>query len=81
MAAFAYRNETLYRIAPGMRKTPYLRCLSLPEAKRVMYEVHAIECGAHQAGPKMRMKIRHTGDHKHKGIYSMKLSIIVLSER
>ncbi|KAF8364967.1 hypothetical protein HHK36_031419 (mitochondrion) [Tetracentron sinense] len=31
-----------------------LRCLSRPEADRVMAEVHEGICGAHQAGPKMR---------------------------
>lgn len=33
----------------------------MPEARKVPYEVHVGECGAHQSGPRMRMKIQHIG--------------------
>ncbi|XP_039138784.1 uncharacterized protein LOC120276118 [Dioscorea cayenensis subsp. rotundata] len=38
-----------------------LRCLSKEESEEVMHEVHSGVCGAHQSGPKMRLKIKHIG--------------------
>ena len=55
---FAFFNDTLYRRSYDQL---WLRCLSPVEAQRVMHEVHAGVCGAHQSSPKMRIKIKHMG--------------------
>ncbi|PKU59906.1 hypothetical protein MA16_Dca019608 [Dendrobium catenatum] len=39
----------------------WLRCLNKSEAQKIVEEVHAGLCGAHQSGPKMKMKIKRMG--------------------
>ncbi|KAI0524720.1 hypothetical protein KFK09_004103 [Dendrobium nobile] len=39
----------------------WLRCLSKSEAQKIVEEVHAGLCRAHQSGPKMKMKIKRMG--------------------
>jgi ribonuclease HI len=52
---FVYLNDTLYRRSFDQL---WLRCISYQEAEQVMKEVHSGLCGAHQSGPKMRLKIK-----------------------
>lgn len=55
---FAYLNDTLYRRSYDQL---WLRCVSRQEAEHIMKEVHSGLCGAHQSGPKMRLRIKHLG--------------------
>jgi ribonuclease HI len=55
---FAYVNNTLYRRSYDQL---WLRCVSKLEASQIMKEVHSGLCGAHQSGPKMRLKIKRLG--------------------
>jgi ribonuclease HI len=55
---YAYVGSTLYRRSYDQL---WLRCVSGPEAKRVMKEIHSGLCGAHQSGPKMKLKIKRMG--------------------
>ncbi|NAU72111.1 reverse transcriptase-like protein, partial [Klebsiella pneumoniae] len=48
-------NNTLYRRSYDQL---WLRCLGKDEAHKIVTEVHAGLCGAHQSGPKMKMKIK-----------------------
>ncbi|KAJ1700984.1 hypothetical protein LUZ63_000763 [Rhynchospora breviuscula] len=55
---FVYVNNTLYwRSYEGA----WLRCISKTEAQEIMQEVHSGECGAHQAGSRMRVQIKLMG--------------------
>ncbi|KAJ0985463.1 hypothetical protein J5N97_003819 [Dioscorea zingiberensis] len=38
-----------------------LRCLSPEEIQEVMHDIHSGICGAHQSGPKVRLKIKRLG--------------------
>ncbi|PKU82262.1 hypothetical protein MA16_Dca017484 [Dendrobium catenatum] len=51
-------NGTLYRRSFDQL---WLRCLNKQEAQKIVTEVHAGLCGAHQSGPKMKMKIKRLG--------------------
>jgi ribonuclease HI len=55
---FAYVGNTLYRRSYDQL---WLRCVSGPEAEQVMREIHFGLCGAHQFGPKMKLKIKRMG--------------------
>lgn len=55
---YLYFNDTLYRKSYDQL---WLRCLSSDEAKQAMYFVHSGVCGAHQSGPKMRVKLKQMG--------------------
>lgn len=55
---FLFTNDTLYRKSYDQM---WLRCVSLDEAKQIIEEVHSGICGAHQSGPKMKMKIKRLG--------------------
>jgi Integrase zinc binding domain len=52
---YAYVGDTLYHRSYDQL---WLRCVSRPEAEQVMKEVHSGLCGAHQSGPKMKLKIK-----------------------
>ncbi|PKU87568.1 hypothetical protein MA16_Dca027261 [Dendrobium catenatum] len=39
----------------------WLRCLNKREAQKIVNEVHSGLCGAHQSGPKMKLKIKRLG--------------------
>ncbi|KAI0494874.1 hypothetical protein KFK09_025020 [Dendrobium nobile] len=56
--SFSYVNETLYRRSFDQM---WLRCLNNEEARKVMGEVHEGLCGAHQSGPKMKVRIKRLG--------------------
>ncbi|KAI0519706.1 hypothetical protein KFK09_007165 [Dendrobium nobile] len=56
--SYALVNNTLYRRSFGQM---WLRCLDKCEALKIVNEVHAGLCGAHQSGPKMKMKIKRLG--------------------
>lgn len=56
--SFAFVNNTLYRRSFHQL---WLRCLGKEEAQKVMGEVHSGLCGAHQSGPKMKLKIQRLG--------------------
>ncbi|XP_020675309.2 uncharacterized protein LOC110094419, partial [Dendrobium catenatum] len=56
--SFSYMNETLYRRSFDQM---WLRCLNNEEARKVMGEVHEGLCGAHQSGPKMKVRIKRLG--------------------
>jgi Integrase zinc binding domain len=51
-------DNTLYRRSYDQL---WLRCVSGPEAEHVMKEMHSRLCGAHQFGPKMKLKIKRMG--------------------
>jgi ribonuclease HI len=55
---YAYVGNTLYRRSYDQL---WLRCVSGPEAEQVMKEIHSGLCGAHQSGPKMKLKIKRMG--------------------
>ncbi|XP_020084900.1 uncharacterized protein LOC109707778 [Ananas comosus] len=55
---YVFVNDQLYRRSYDQL---WLKCLSPDEIKQVMHEVHSGVCGAHQSGPKMRLKIKHLG--------------------
>ncbi|XP_020081405.1 uncharacterized protein LOC109705053 [Ananas comosus] len=55
---YVFVNDQLYRRSYDQL---WLKCLSPNEIKQVMHEVHSGVCGAHQSGPKMRLKIKHLG--------------------
>ena len=55
---YVYTEDTLYRRSYDQL---WLCCLSIKEAKQVIKEIHAGFCGAHQSGPKMRLKIKRMG--------------------
>ena len=55
---YVYINETLYRRSYDQL---WLRCVSEQEVQQIMEEVHSGLCGAHQSGPKMRLKIKRLG--------------------
>ena len=55
---YALINDVLYRRAFDQM---WLRCLAPHEAKGVIVEVHEGLCGAHQSGPKMKIKIKRLG--------------------
>ncbi|XP_020081530.1 uncharacterized protein LOC109705200 [Ananas comosus] len=52
---YAFVNDTPYRRSYDQL---WLRCISPEETKQVMHEVHSGVCGAHQSGPKIRLKIK-----------------------
>jgi Integrase zinc binding domain len=52
---YAYVGNMLYRRSHGQL---CLRCVSGPETEQVMREIHSGLCGAHQSGPKMKLKIK-----------------------
>ena len=56
--SYALINKTLYRRSFDQM---WLRCLGKGEALKVVTEIHAGLCGAHQSGPKMKMKIKRLG--------------------
>ncbi|XP_020678337.2 uncharacterized protein LOC110096641 [Dendrobium catenatum] len=56
--SFSYVNKTLYRRSFDQM---WLCCLNNEEARKVMGEVHEGLCGAHQSGPKMKVKIKRLG--------------------
>jgi ribonuclease HI len=56
--SYTLLNDVLYRRSFDQL---LLRCLSPQEAKQAMDEVHSGICGAHQAGPKMRIKLKQMG--------------------
>lgn len=55
---YAYVNNTLYRRSFDQM---WLRCLGPDESQKVITEVHEGLCGAHQSGPKMKIKIKRMG--------------------
>jgi Integrase zinc binding domain len=55
---YAYVGNTLYRRSYDQL---WLRCVSGPEAKQVMKEIHYGLYGAHQSRPKMKIKIKRMG--------------------
>ncbi|XP_028550146.1 uncharacterized protein LOC114579513 [Dendrobium catenatum] len=57
---YAYVNNTLYRRSFDQM---WLRCLGPDESQKVITEVHEGLCGAHQSGPKMKIKIKRMGDY------------------
>ena len=56
--SYTFMNDTLYKRSYDQL---LLRCLSSQEAKQAMDEVHLGICGAHQAGPRMRLKLKQMG--------------------
>ena len=55
---YVFLHNELYR---RMFDDLLLTCLSPQDAAEVMKEVHSGMCGAHQAGPKMKMKLKRMG--------------------
>jgi hypothetical protein len=55
---YAYVGNTLYLRSFDQL---WLRCVSGPEAEHVMKEIYSGLCGAHQSGPKMKLKIKQMG--------------------
>ncbi|PKU59564.1 hypothetical protein MA16_Dca028568 [Dendrobium catenatum] len=55
---YAFVNDTLYRRSFNQM---WLRCLGPDESQKVLSEVHEGLCGAHQSGPKMKIKIKRMG--------------------
>jgi ribonuclease HI len=55
---YAYVGNTLYRRSYDQL---WLRCVLGHEAEQVMKEIHSGLCGAHQSGPKMKLKIKRMG--------------------
>jgi hypothetical protein len=55
---YVYVGNTLYRRSYDQL---WLRCVSGPEAKQVMKEIHSRLCRAHQSGPKNKIKNQTNG--------------------
>jgi Integrase zinc binding domain len=55
---YTYVCNTLYRRSYDQL---WLRCVSGPEVEQVMKKIHFELCGAHQSGPKMKLKIKRMG--------------------
>jgi Integrase zinc binding domain len=55
---YTYVGDTLYRRSYDQL---WLRCVPGSKAKHVMKEIHSGLCGAHQSGPKMKLKIKRMG--------------------
>jgi Integrase zinc binding domain len=53
---YADINDTLYRRSYDPL---WLKCVLNPKAKLIMKEIHSRLCGAHQFGPKIKLKIKH----------------------
>ena len=51
---YVMMDQILYRRGLSM---PYLRCVSDPEARQIMLEVHEGFCGDHTGGPSLSKKI------------------------
>jgi ribonuclease HI/transposase InsO family protein len=56
--SYTLLQDTLYKRSYDQL---LLRCLSPQEARQAMDEIHSGICGAHQAGPKMRLKLKQMG--------------------
>ncbi|NAV32995.1 reverse transcriptase-like protein [Klebsiella pneumoniae] len=56
--SYALINNTLYRRSYDQL---WLRCLTRSEALKIVTEVHSGLCGAHQSGPKIKLKIKRLG--------------------
>ncbi|KAI0530852.1 hypothetical protein KFK09_000400 [Dendrobium nobile] len=56
--SYALVNNLLYRRSFDHM---WLRCLDQREALKILNEVHSGLCGAHQSGPKMKLKIKRLG--------------------
>lgn len=55
---FVVANDTLYKRSYDQL---WLRCVTSSEAKQIITDVHSGLCGAHQSGPKMKLKIKRMG--------------------
>ncbi|PKU75443.1 hypothetical protein MA16_Dca019709 [Dendrobium catenatum] len=60
--SYALVNNLLYRRSFDQM---WLHCLHKQEALKIVNEVHSGLCGAHQSGPKMKLKIKRLGYYWH----------------